>query len=65
MHIVNSDTLTFGVAWLDKQLYGEGGLQIHFGKRILCFWKRPKPFCTHCCNDGYNCSYCDTEYRDE
>jgi len=40
MHVVQSDTWMLGVAWLDKRLYGEGGLEIHIGKRIVCFWSK-------------------------
>lgn len=74
MHIVNSDTRTYGVAWLDKHIYGEGGLQIHIGKRILCFWTKPELECPYCLNQGerwplahevWRCPTCDTEYRDE
>lgn len=65
MHIVKTDTLTFGVAWLDKEIFGEGGLQVHLGFIILCFWKRQPAYCPHCCDDGYNCSYCGSEWKDE
>lgn len=40
IHIVTQDTFTIGVAWLEKELYGEGGLEIHLGKKIVCFWKK-------------------------
>ena len=59
MHFVSTDTLTLGISWLNKQIYGEGGLQIHLGYYILCFWKRPKPFCIHGLND---CFICSAEY---
>lgn len=73
MHIVKSDTWTLGVSWLDKRIYGEGGLEIHIGKRILCFWKRPKAFCTYCLNEGehwplahevWTCPSCGEEYNE-
>ena len=74
MHIVKSDTLTYGISWLDKRLYGEGGLQLHFGKRILCFWDEEELECPYCLSQGehwplahevWRCPSCDTEYRDE
>jgi hypothetical protein len=40
MHIVKQDTFTIGISWLEKELYGEGGLEIHLGKYIICFWRR-------------------------
>lgn len=73
MHIVKSDTWTLGVSWLDKRIYGEGGLEIHIGKRILCFWKRPKAFCPYCLNEGehwplnedkWTCPSCGEEYNE-
>jgi hypothetical protein len=39
IHIVNSDTFSLGVGWLEKELYGEGGFFIMIGKRHICFWK--------------------------
>jgi len=74
MFITKSDTWTLGIAWLDRELYGEGGLQIHIGKRIVCFWTKPKALCPYCWNDGENwpisedvwrCPKCDTEYQDK
>ena len=74
MHVVNSDTWAIGVAWLDRKLYGEGGLEIHIGKRIFCFWPREEAECPYCLNQGerwplshevWRCPTCDTEYRDE
>lgn len=73
MHIVKCDTWTLGVAWLDKRLYGEGGLEIHIGKRIICFWKRPEEFCYYCLGQGehwplsedvWRCPKCDAEYSE-
>lgn len=73
MHIVKSDTWTLGVSWLDKRIYSEGGLEIHIGKRILCFWKRPKAFCPYCLNEGehwplshevWTCPSCGEEYNE-
>ena len=52
MHTVKSDTWTLGVSWLDKRIYGEGGLEIHIGKRILCFWKKVDALCPLCLNEG-------------
>lgn len=74
MFVAKSDTWTLGVAWLDKRIYGEGGLQIHIGKRILCFWAKPKALCTYCWNEGANwpltqynwrCPQCGEEYDEE
>lgn len=74
MHVVKSDTWAIGVAWLDRKLYGEGGLEIHIGKRILCFWEKPEPVCEHCLGQGerwplnepsWVCPRCDTEYHEE
>lgn len=74
MHIVKSDTWTLGVSWLDKEIYGEGGLEIHLGKRIICFWEKYEP-CLSCLEyrldcwprseEVWRCPKCDTEYRDE
>ena len=73
MHVVKTDTWTLGVAWLDKQLYGEGGLQIHLGHRIVCFWTRPEELCYYCLGQGehwplsedvWRCPKCDAEYSE-
>ncbi len=73
MHIVTSDTFTIGIAWLDRKLYGEGGLEIHIGKRIICFWTKPEPICEYCLDQGerwplseevWRCPRCDTEYSE-
>lgn len=73
MHIVKTDTWTLGVAWLEKKLYGEGGLEIHIGKRVICFWKRPEEFCYYCLGQGehwplsqdvWRCPKCDAEYSE-
>lgn len=74
MFITKSDTWTLGVAWLDKELYGEGGLQIHIGKRIVCFWEKPDSLCAYCLGQGehwplsqdvWRCPKCDAEYHEE
>ena len=72
MHIASSDTWMLGVSWLDKRIYGEGGLQIHVGKRIVCLWDDAKE-CYYCLGQGehwplnqtvWRCTRCDAEYRD-
>ena len=50
VHIVSQDTWTIGVSWLNEELYGEGGLEIHIGKRIICFWAQPR--CPYCFDEG-------------
>lgn len=73
MHVVKTDTWTLGIAWLEKKLYGEGGLEIHIGKRVICFWKRPEEQCYYCLGQGehwplsedvWRCPKCDAEYSE-
>ena len=73
MHITKSDTWMLGIAWLDKRIYGEGGLEIHIGKRILCLWARVEAECSYCLNQGehwpiseevWRCPRCDMEYHE-
>jgi hypothetical protein len=39
MHIETQDTFTLGISWQSKELYGEGGFQLHIGFKVICFWK--------------------------
>lgn len=40
IHMTKGDTLQFGVGWLNKEDYGEGGFFIMFGYRYINFWKK-------------------------
>ena len=40
MHIIKTDTFQLAIGWLEKKLYGEGGLFISLGKYDICFWKK-------------------------
>lgn len=70
MHLTTSDTWTLGISWLNKEIYGEGGLQLHIGKRIVCFWDEENN-CSYCLGEGehwpldettWRCPRCDAEY---
>lgn len=44
IHVVDSDTFAIGFGWLRKQIYGEGGLEVYVGFKIICFWTKPEDY---------------------
>lgn len=41
IHITSGDTFQFGIGWLNKEDYGEGGFFIMLGYKYINFWKKP------------------------
>lgn len=40
IHVSLGDTFALAIGWLNKHLYGEGGLYIQLGFYYINFWER-------------------------